>query len=677
MTTIPTQNAVPSEAPRDLKFNSGKIDEFVTSLEHEYKDRFGRSHMTIEGMKWMFDQLVERFKVDINQAIIAAGYIPMDSFQLGAEITKRNEILRDETTGEYYRWDGDLPKSVPAGATPESSGGVGVGKWVGVGDASLRGDLARSSGAGLIGTESGGTVQAEINDLREDAKSTKRISAPCISFIFDDGKMSHVTVVAPLFRSYNLRCGFAINTEGLGLTDNMQGSDVISLSDDGFEIISHSYSAVNLGSQVNDTFVMAELSTAQSMFYEMGISPSIFQAPSSVVTDEHMHIIDGFYSYAFTRSPSPLPMKNEHPTRLRRFGLETATGIISLDEAKSVVDDAVSKNGVIVFYAHDVPDGSDKKKLISDIIDYAITEGVSIVPPSSAVFSASKSQNLPSKMITMGDTILNELNGWVATNGTVQVTANKDIVVTASSPGSCLIQLPVGMKLTDNRGITFSAAFRNLRGSVSSASIGANIYSGSSVIRSVEKPITGLDAVYRRYSVSHVMPFNADRVLSFFRVNFSATGDQVLIRAPVVRYGTSVNPDTHWKSFYDVDIVGGQTIPNSSSSYSRIKLTDSSSNGLFSVSENKISFDRPCTVSLSISVLANGANLSGNTGGVLRINVGSTAFNIPSSSGTNNAGASQSMTINVTTLGNIAFDMINTGSAFAINSLSSIRIQEI
>lgn len=153
MTTIPTQNAVPSEAPRDLKFNSGKIDEFVTSLEHEYKDRFGRSHMTIEGMKWMFDQLVERFKVDINQAIIAAGYIPMDSFQLGAEITKRNEILRDETTGEYYRWDGDLPKSVPAGATPESSGGVGVGKWVGVGDASLRSDLKRESGASHISFE--------------------------------------------------------------------------------------------------------------------------------------------------------------------------------------------------------------------------------------------------------------------------------------------------------------------------------------------------------------------------------------------------------------------------------------------------------------------------------------------------------------------------------------------
>ncbi|MEM8325073.1 hypothetical protein Q4S25_17565 [Morganella morganii] len=147
MATIPTQNAVPSEAPRDLKFNSGKIDEFVTSLEHEYKDRFGRCHMTIEGMRWIFEQLMERFKVDINQAIIAAGYVPMDSFQQGAEITKRNEILRDETTGEYYRWDGDLPKAVPAGSTPESAGGIGMGAWVSVGDASLRTEISDPDGA--------------------------------------------------------------------------------------------------------------------------------------------------------------------------------------------------------------------------------------------------------------------------------------------------------------------------------------------------------------------------------------------------------------------------------------------------------------------------------------------------------------------------------------------------
>ncbi|OBU11682.1 hypothetical protein [Morganella psychrotolerans] len=180
MATIPTQNAVPSEAPRDLKFNSGKIDEFVTSKAREYFDRSGKSHLTIEGMKWMVEQVIETFKVDMNQAIIAAGYIPMDSFQKGAEITQRNQILRDEVTGEYYRWDGDLPKVVPVGSTPESAGGVGVGKWVGVGDASLRSDLARSMGAGLIGSESGKNLQ-QVTDGKQGKFSFSAVELGCIA----------------------------------------------------------------------------------------------------------------------------------------------------------------------------------------------------------------------------------------------------------------------------------------------------------------------------------------------------------------------------------------------------------------------------------------------------------------------------------------------------------------
>lgn len=85
-----------------------------------------------------------------NSAIRDMGWITMDSFQQGAEITKRNEILRDETNGEYYRWDGDLPKSVPSGSTPESSGGVDMGAWVSVGDASLRTELKGVKGYELI-----------------------------------------------------------------------------------------------------------------------------------------------------------------------------------------------------------------------------------------------------------------------------------------------------------------------------------------------------------------------------------------------------------------------------------------------------------------------------------------------------------------------------------------------
>ncbi|WP_433587593.1 hypothetical protein [Providencia alcalifaciens] len=131
----PTQKPVPSSDIKDLFFNSGLLDIWATSLERKYIDRFGNCHLTAAGMEYIFNELVEKFEVDVNAAIVSAGYIPIDSFQHGAqlpnnELTQRNQIIRDEITGEYYRWDGDLPKKVPAGSTPHTTGGVGVGRWL-------------------------------------------------------------------------------------------------------------------------------------------------------------------------------------------------------------------------------------------------------------------------------------------------------------------------------------------------------------------------------------------------------------------------------------------------------------------------------------------------------------------------------------------------------------------
>ena len=130
MATTPTSNPIPSEALQDLKFNAGKIDEFATSQGWTYTDRFGVKRYTIEGMNHL-SQL----------AISAYGYITLDSFQAGASITLPNQALRDTSTGEYYRWDGDLPKTVASGSTPISAGGIGSGKWLSVGDAVLRSDV--------------------------------------------------------------------------------------------------------------------------------------------------------------------------------------------------------------------------------------------------------------------------------------------------------------------------------------------------------------------------------------------------------------------------------------------------------------------------------------------------------------------------------------------------------
>lgn len=165
MATVPTNNPIPSEDPRDLKFNAGKIDEVVSGDNHYYTDRFGVRRFTIAGFQHTAEEAIRKY-----------GYITMDNFEDGATLTLPNQTLRYEANGEYYRWDGEFPKIVPAGSTPDSTGEVKLGAWVSVGDASLRADLSSYDGAGLIGVSSGGTVQGSLSDIKNSIKHAQPLS---------------------------------------------------------------------------------------------------------------------------------------------------------------------------------------------------------------------------------------------------------------------------------------------------------------------------------------------------------------------------------------------------------------------------------------------------------------------------------------------------------------------
>ena len=134
MATTPTNKPIPSEDPRDLKFNAGKIDEVITGDNQYYTDRFGKRRWTISGFQSVAEEAIRNY-----------GYITMDSFEDGATLTLPNQVLRYEATGEYYRWDGEFPKTISSGSTPETAGGIGLGMWVSVGDASLRSNLGNNS----------------------------------------------------------------------------------------------------------------------------------------------------------------------------------------------------------------------------------------------------------------------------------------------------------------------------------------------------------------------------------------------------------------------------------------------------------------------------------------------------------------------------------------------------
>lgn len=202
------------------------------------------TNRTLDGLENLYTTSIDNFEARGEDALRSVGWVTLDSFQRGAEITARNQVLRDETNGEYYRWDGELPKSVPAGSTPDSAGGIGMGSWVGIGDASLRNELSSDKGAGIINTINGNSVQDEliiITKLKNIPSKFKSIHEDAIdSTMYPQGVaesdnfmfiMKYDKHVSPIVSNIT-RVNKSTKSEDLYTVENAAIHDVIVLNDD-------------------------------------------------------------------------------------------------------------------------------------------------------------------------------------------------------------------------------------------------------------------------------------------------------------------------------------------------------------------------------------------------------------------------------------------------------------
>lgn len=172
MATQPTKNPVPSESPRDLKFNAGKIDEFVTSPSGEYIDRLGGRHKTIRGMEADFENQLsnqsDRFNTQLsgqaeqftdqitsqsdqfNYFIQNSGYEVVGDYEDGPlTINSYNQIIRYQ--GEFYKLTGATEIPWTTTGNDATSWAIDSAQLVGVADAALRQELAGNDGLKQIG----------------------------------------------------------------------------------------------------------------------------------------------------------------------------------------------------------------------------------------------------------------------------------------------------------------------------------------------------------------------------------------------------------------------------------------------------------------------------------------------------------------------------------------------
>lgn len=161
MATTPTNKPIPSEDPRDLKFNAGKIDEEVNGSADYYADRFGVQRMTNTGRNNQFqsqmnqqaDDWLEQFnqqESDFQQFLLNSGYQFLGDYENGPyTITARNQIIRYQN--EFWRLNAATNPPYTTTGINGTSWGVDVTHLVSVGDANLRQELSLDEGTSLVG----------------------------------------------------------------------------------------------------------------------------------------------------------------------------------------------------------------------------------------------------------------------------------------------------------------------------------------------------------------------------------------------------------------------------------------------------------------------------------------------------------------------------------------------
>ncbi|WHM52855.1 hypothetical protein IOBOPIKK_00050 [Klebsiella phage vB_KpnS_SCNJ1-C] len=160
MATTPTNKPIPSEDPRDLKFNAGKIDEEVNGSADYYADRFGVQRLTNTGRNNQFqDQMTQQAddwlgqfnqqNSDFQQFLLNSGYQFLGDYENGPyTITARNQIIRYQN--EFWRLNAATNPPYATTGVNSMSWATDVTHLVSVGDANLRQELSSENGSELV-----------------------------------------------------------------------------------------------------------------------------------------------------------------------------------------------------------------------------------------------------------------------------------------------------------------------------------------------------------------------------------------------------------------------------------------------------------------------------------------------------------------------------------------------
>lgn len=132
----------------------------------------------------------------VNRTVLHDSVVTVQEFSTGGTVRVGTDYFKNDSG--LWQWDGEFPKTVSANSTPQSSGGVGTGAWIGVDGVALREDIKNGDGS-LIGTVYGKTLDevifGRIYEGGDAAEKVREVLAQGYSPMFMNGVHKFKTTV--------------------------------------------------------------------------------------------------------------------------------------------------------------------------------------------------------------------------------------------------------------------------------------------------------------------------------------------------------------------------------------------------------------------------------------------------------------------------------------------------
>lgn len=159
-----------------------------------------------------------------------------------------------------------------------------------------------------------------------------------VNFSFDDG-VANDTLVKSVFDKKGLKCGFA---------PIAANNRYIEYYKDGFEILAHGTTPLNNATekQAKTAFI-----NGKKIVENMGIICRGWVTPSSQLKEDLHPLVYDYFDYGFTTYKGNITKGQVQTQNLKSYDL-WRINLTTLKDNLTIIDDAVSQNGVVSVYAH-------------------------------------------------------------------------------------------------------------------------------------------------------------------------------------------------------------------------------------------------------------------------------------------------------------------------------------